>query len=123
MPADILTVTIGWILLAWFAFALSLVVGAASERYELVEQVWHILTYLMFQLSDAAFMVDWLSKVAQEYILWVHMVHATEMIRHGNFGSAVRTNEDPVYLILFNSVLTLIGLTLVKETGRRVEPE
>ena len=123
LPADILTVMIGWVLLAWFAFALSLVIGAASERSELIERVWHIFTYLLFPLSGAAFLVDWLPKVAQEYILWVPMVHATEMIRHGYFGAAVRTYEDPVYLILFNSVLTLIGLALVRETGRRVEPE
>lgn len=122
-PVDILTAMIGWLLLAWFAFALSLVVGAASERSELVERVWHIFTYLLFGVSGAGFMVDWLPKVAQEFILWVPMVHGTEMIRHGYFGAAVRTYEDPVYLMLVNSVLTLIGLALVRETGRRVEPE
>lgn len=123
LPVDILTVMIGWILLAWFAFALSLVIGAASERSELIERVWHIFTYLLFPLSGAGFMVDWLPKVAQDYILWVPMVHATEMIRHGYFGNLVRTYEDPAYLFLFNSALTLIGLALVRETGRRVEPE
>lgn len=122
-PEDLLTAMTGWVLLAWFAFGLSLVVGAASERSELIERVWHIITYLLFPLSGAGFLVDWLPKAAQEYILWVPMVHATEMIRHGYFGSAVRTYEDPVYLILFNSVLTLLGLALLRETGRRVEPE
>jgi capsular polysaccharide transport system permease protein len=58
-PVDLLTVIGGWALLAWFAVALSLVVGAASERSELVDRVWHILTYLMFPLSGAGFMVDW----------------------------------------------------------------
>jgi capsular polysaccharide transport system permease protein len=122
-PTDILTVIIGWSLLAWFAFALSLVVGAASERSELVDRVWHIFTYLLFPLSGAAFLVDWLPKAAQDAILWVPMVHATEMIRHGYFGAAIRTHEDPVYLFIFNSVLTLLGLALVREAGRRVEPE
>lgn len=123
LPIDLLTAMTGWILLAWFACALSLTVGAASERSELIERVWHIFTYLMFPLSGAGFLVDWLPKVAQEYILWVPMVHGTEMIRHGYFGNTIRTYEDPVYLILFNAVLTLIGLALIRETGRRVEPE
>ena len=122
-PSDILTAMIGWILLAWFAFALSLVVGAASERSEIVERVWHIFTYLLFPLSGAAFMVEWLPKAFQDLILWVPMVHGTEMIRHGYFGTTVITHEDPAYLFLFNAVLTLIGLALVRETGRRVEPE
>ena len=123
LPSDIITAMIGWILLIWFATALSLIVGAASERSELIERVWHILTYLMFPLSGAAFLVDWLPKVAREYMLLVPMVHGTEMLRHGYFGDSIRTYEDPVYLVLFNTVLTLIGLALVKEAGRRVEPE
>lgn len=122
-PDDILTVIIGWILLAWFAISLSLIVGAASERSEMIERVWHIITYLMFPLSGAAFLVDWLPKAAQSVILWVPMVHGTEMIRHGFFGSAIRTYEDPAYLVLTNTAMFLVGLALVRETGRRVEPE
>lgn len=123
LPSDILTAIMGWLLLSWFAFALSLIVGAASERSELVERVWHICTYLLFPLSGAAFLVDWLPKSAQEYILYVPMVHGTEMIRHGYFGNIVKTYEDPTYFALFNIALTIIGLALVRETGRRVEPE
>jgi capsular polysaccharide transport system permease protein len=122
-PVDVLTAIIGWLLLAWFAFALSLIVGAASERSEVVERVWHIFTYLMFPLSGAAFMIEWFSKPIQAFLLWVPMVHGTEMIRHGYFGASVRTHEDPSYLILVNSVMLLLGLALVRETSRRVEPE
>lgn len=122
-PEDILTAMMGWLLLSWFALALSLVVGAASERTELIERVWHIFTYLLFPLSGAAFMVDWLPKSVQTVILWLPMVHGTEMIRHGYFGDVVRTYEEPSYFILCNLILTLIGLSLTRETGRRVEPE
>ena len=122
-PSDLLTVAIGWLLLAWFALALSLIVGAASERSEIIERVWHIFTYLMFPLSGAAFMVDWFPKNVQEILLWVPMVHGTEMIRQGYFGLEVRTYANPVYFAIVNSVLLFIGLALVKETGRRVEPE
>ena len=123
LPFDLMTALAGWLLLVWFAFALSLVVGAASERSELVERVWHIVTYLMLPLSGAAFMVDWLPKSAQDVLLWMPMVHGTEMIRHGYFGDAVRTYEDPAYFAMCNFWLTLIGLAMVRETGRRVEPE
>ena len=122
-PEDLLTAMTGWILLAWFACALSFVVGAVSERSELMERVWHIFTYILFPLSGAGFLVDWLPRVAQDYVLWLPMVHGTEMIRHGYFGNIVKTYENPMYLILINTILTLIGLALVKETGRRVEPE
>lgn len=122
-PVDPVTVISGWLLMIWFSVSLGLIVGAASERSEIIERVWHIFTYLMFPLSGAAFMVDWFSKDVQSILLWVPMVHGTEMIRHGYFGSAVRTYENPIYFSLINSVMLLIGLALVRETGRRVEPE
>jgi capsular polysaccharide transport system permease protein len=122
-PVDLLTVIGGWALLAWFAVALSLVVGAASERSELVDRVWHILTYLMFPLSGAGFMVDWLPRVARDLIYWVPMVHGTEMVRHGFFGTVVRTYEDPIYFAAVNVVLSLFGLALALDAGRRVEVE
>lgn len=122
-PVDILTVFMGWFLLAWFAVGLSLIVGAASEGSEIIERVWHIVTYLLFPLSGAAFMVDWLPKPAQEFFLWIPMVHGTEMIRHGFFGDVVKTYEDPSYLLLTNIILTFIGLALVRSAARKVQPE
>ena len=122
-PVDILTIIIGWFLMAWFAFSLSLIVGAISERSEIVERIWHIITYIMFPLSGAAFMVTWLPTRVQDLALWIPMVHGTEMIRHGYFGTAVQTYENPTYLAVVNLVMLLIGLSLTRETGRRVEPE
>jgi capsular polysaccharide transport system permease protein len=121
-PVDVVTAMAGWALLCWFAFALSLVVGALSEFSEIIERVWHILTYLMFPLSGAAFMVDWLPKAFQNFVLWVPMLHCTEMMRHGYFGSMVKTYENPSYVIMFNLILTLLGMVLLKEVGKRIEP-
>lgn len=123
LPTDTLTVIYGWVLTAWLAISLGFIVGAATERSEVIERVWHVFTYLMFPLSGAAFMVDWFPKNIQSFLLWIPMVHGTEMIRHGFFGSVVRTHENPAYLILVNLILTIIGLALARETGRRVEPE
>lgn len=122
-PADILTAMMGWLLQALFAFSLSLIVGSLSERSEFVERVWHIITYLMLPFSGTFFMVEWLPKSTHKLILWVPMVHGTEMIRHGYFGTAVRTHENPAYFLLFDIILLFIGLSLVKECGQRVEPE
>lgn len=123
LPRDITLVLGGILLLAWFALALGFIVGAVSERSEAFERVWHIFTYLLFPLSGAAFMVDWLPRVAQDFVLLLPMVHGVELIRHGYFGSLVPTYENPAYFAAVNLVLTLIGVALVRETGRRVQPE
>lgn len=121
-PREVPLVLAGLLLLAWFAFALGLIVGAISERSEMFERVWHICTYLLFPLSGAAFMVHWLPRAAQDIVLTLPMVHGVEMIRHGFFGNVVQTYESPAYVSVINLVLTLIGLALVRETGRRVQP-
>jgi capsular polysaccharide transport system permease protein len=123
VPKNITIVLEGWILLAWFATALSLIVGALSERSETLERMWHILTYLLFPLSGAMFMVHWLPKSFQNIITWFPMVHGTEMIRHGYFGSMIPTYENPFYFTVVNLILTFIGLLLVRYTERHVELE
>jgi ABC-type polysaccharide/polyol phosphate export permease len=122
-PHDILIILAGWLLLAWFAMALGLIVGALSERSELIERVWHVITYLLFPLSGAVYMVDWLPKAAQDAVLWLPMVHGVEMIRHGYFGGVIPTHENPAYFATVNLVMTLFGLILTLEAGRRVQPE
>lgn len=122
-PEDLFPILSGWLLLCWFAFALGLAVGAISERSEAFERIWHVVTYLMFPLSGAVYMVEWLPKSAQDVVTWLPMVHGVEMIRHGYFGSIVRTHENPYYFAFANLILSLIALALVRESGRRVQPE
>lgn len=122
-PDDISMIIGGWLLLSWFALALGFIVGSITERSETFDRVWHIFTYLLFPLSGAVYMVNWLPKAAQEAVLWLPMVHGVEMIRHGYFGNVVLTHENPAYFAFINLLLTLIGLALVRDAGRRVRPE
>jgi ABC-type polysaccharide/polyol phosphate export permease len=122
-PEDILKVLAGWFMLAWFGMALAITIGAMSEMSEIVDKVWHPITYLMFPLSGAVFMVDWLPTKAQEIILYLPMVHGVEILREGYFGSAVRAHYDIFYMAFVCLCLTLIGLSLAREVGRRAAPE
>ena len=122
-PEDIFKVVMGWLLLSWFGISLALTVGALTERSELVEKIWHPLSYLLFPLSGAAFMVDWLSPTFRSVVLLLPMVHGVELVREGYFGSAVHAHYDIAYTSIFCLFLTWIGLSLAREAGRRVEPE
>jgi ABC-2 type transport system permease protein/capsular polysaccharide transport system permease protein len=123
LPEDILLVLEGWLLLMWFGMALALFIGALSEQYELVEKLWHPTAYLSFPLSGAAFSLHALPKQAQEYLGYVPMVNATEMIREGYFGSKYIGVYDSNYLILFNLILTLFALAEVRKISRNVVPQ
>ena len=121
LPADFMLMVKAWILLIWFTIGLSFVIGALFEMSEVVDRLWHALTYLLFPLSGAAFLVSWLPDNFKEIILYLPMVHATEMLRHGYYGDAIRTYENGNYLIWVNMTLSFIGLMLVRYTNDNIE--
>jgi capsular polysaccharide transport system permease protein len=120
-PTDMLEVVFGWVMLAWFGASLAVFIGAAAGFSDVVERLWHPTGYLLFPLSGAAFMVDWLPTHLQQYVLLLPMVHGVEMLRQGWFGNAVRTHYDIRYMAGFCLVLTLAALFLQRAASRRVE--
>jgi ABC-type polysaccharide/polyol phosphate export permease len=120
LPQDTLKVLAGWLLLAWWGMALGLVIGAMSSFSDIFERLWPPVSYLLFPLSGAVFMVDWLPKPLQEVVLWLPMVHGLEFLREGWFGQAVRTHYDMGYLIATSLGFTLLGLLLARDAARRI---
>lgn len=122
-PVDILTVAGGWVMIAWFGAALGMFLGALSEKSEMVERLWHPVSYLAFPLSGAAFMVDALPPAARKYILYVPMVNGVEIVRQGYFGEHVRVHYDFFYLLACCVGLTWLALSQITVVNREVTPE
>jgi len=120
-PIDLLKVVFGWLMLAWFGASVALLIGAGTAFSQIVERLWHPAAYLLFPLSGAAFMVDWLPVSAQKFVLLLPMVHGVEMLREGFFGNVVPTHYDVGYMASCCLVLTLAGLHFVRQASRRVE--
>lgn len=118
-PEDLLEVIGGWFLLVWFGVALALLLGALSIRSDLVEKLWHPLSYLVFPLSGAAYMVDALPHDAQRYVLLLPMVHGVEIVREGFFGGYAHAHYDVVYVAAIATTLTFCALVQL----RAVVPE
>ncbi|MGF6261515.1 capsular polysaccharide transport system permease protein [Paraburkholderia youngii] len=122
-PQDIAMVLFAWMHLAVFAIGLGLIIGGLTERSETVERVWHTIAYLLFPLSGAVFMVDWLPEKYQKVVLLLPMVNGTEMLRGGFFGALVKPHYNVGYMIVADLVLLFAGLSFVRDTSMRVEPE
>jgi capsular polysaccharide transport system permease protein len=120
-PVDLLEVVFGWLMLAWFGASLAFLIGAGTAFSEIVERLWHPAAYLLFPLSGAAFMVEWLPAGLQKVVLLLPMVHGTEMLREGFFGNVVPTHYDVGYMASCCLVLSLAGLYLVRQASRSVE--
>jgi capsular polysaccharide transport system permease protein len=121
VPVDLMQVVFSWGMLAWFGMSLALVIGAGTAFSEIVERVWHPAAYLLFPLSGAAFMVDWLPTNMRNVVLLLPMVHGVEMLREGYFGDVVATHYDVGYMAACCLTLSLAGLYLVREASRRVK--
>lgn len=123
LPEDVLQVTGGWLMIAWFGMSLALLLGALSETSEVIEKLWHPMSYFLFPLSGAAFLVDALPKQAQDLILILPMVHGVEFLREGFFGSQIHAHYDMGYMALINTGLTVLGLSRVRILDQTVVPE
>lgn len=122
-PEDVLEVFGGWLLLCWFGAALAMLLGALSERSDLVEKLWHPAAYILFPLSGAAFTVDALPQAAREIVLMLPMVHGVEMLRAGYFGSHFHAHFDAGYMILFCLALTAAALAQIRIITSKIVPE
>ncbi|WP_416191907.1 ABC transporter permease [Neisseria sp. CCUG12390] len=123
MPADIFYMLLAWILMAFFAIGLGLVICSISVNFEPFGKIWGTLSFVMMPLSGAFFFVHNLPPQVQEYALMIPMVHGTEMFRAGYFGGEAVTYENPWYIVLWNLILLLIGLAMVSKFSKGVEPQ
>jgi len=116
-PEDSIQVLWGWLMLAWFGAGLAFTLGGLSERFDLVDKLWPPMSYILFPLSGAAFLVDALPRSAQEIVLYLPMLHAVEYIRDGYFGSQFIAHHDLDYLLGANMLLSVSGLSLIRQIG------
>ena len=121
-PEDVLKLVAGWAMLSWFGAALAIFVGSLAYDNEMVDKIWQPSSYLLFPLSGAAFLVDALPKAAQQFVLYLPMVHGVELLREGYFGSVITAHYDVGYLASWSAILTLLGLIRVRALGKLVIP-
>jgi len=122
-PDDILACVTAWLLLAWFAVSMGLIVGSLVAAFDPVERVWHVLSYLFLPLSGAFYMVDWLPSRVQSLALLLPTVDCTELLREGFFGTRVHAHYALGYVVGVNSALLLLALVSAKRVSVTVEGE
>jgi len=121
-PKDLIKVIFAWILLTWFATALGIFIGCATELFSFVEKIWHPFTYILFPLSGALFFVSWLPAGTRDFILYVPMVHIVELLREGFFGDVINEFYYNInYFVTFTIILSFLSLILLSHLSKRVE--
>jgi ABC-type polysaccharide/polyol phosphate export permease len=120
-PENTPKVVFGLALMAWFGFALAMVVGSLAERSEVVNRLWSPFSFFLFISSGIFTLIDWMPPTAQHYILMLPMAHGAELIRDGFFGSLFTAHYEVAYLAFWCLILTLAGLVMMRWAAERAD--
>lgn len=120
---DIFYIVIGWLLLCWFALGLGLFIGSLTEISDVIERLWHPISYFMLPISGAFFLVQWLPESFRQYAVYIPMVNCVELIRYGFLGNAFVPYYNIPYIVGFNLILMFAGMMFLIYVGRRIELE
>ncbi|HKM68755.1 MAG TPA: ABC transporter permease [Stellaceae bacterium] len=123
VPRDLPMFYLGYFYTIWWCVAVALIIGALSERTEWVAQIWTPFSYLYMFFSGFFFLADWLPPTLRKIALYQPSVQAYEMIRAGVFGATIKTYGDPAYTTFVLSIMTLIGLWLMREARKFIRLE
>ncbi|WGE63024.1 ABC transporter permease [Actinobacillus equuli subsp. haemolyticus] len=123
MPSDPFYMIIAWFLMAIFALGLGLIICSIAQKFDVFGKIWGTLSFTLLPLSGAFFLVHSLPPHIREYVLLIPMVNGTEMFRHGYFGDLVPTYENIGFLVVCDLAMLLLGLILVRNFSKGIEPQ
>jgi capsular polysaccharide transport system permease protein len=107
LPSDLLTMTIGYLLVIWFSFGFVLIMAGLAELSDTIEKTSHIILYLMLPFSGIFIPTFMVPQPYRDYLLYFPLIDAVDYFHHGYFGSLI-----PSYYHLRYTVIALIGMTL-----------
>lgn len=114
LPENLPLMIFGWFLTLWLAFSYGIFFGALSGAFVFVDFAMRGINAFFYFSSGVLFAVVWIPPEYRDLVLWVPMLHCTEMLRHAYFGEKLVTFENPLYLVSFNFLLTFLALLIAR---------
>lgn len=123
LPHNYLLLYFGWFLLAWMGMGFALFLAGLAMRFEAIERIVPLLTYLLIPLSGVFVMVAWMPYSYREAYLYVPFPNAIEMIRAAVFGEFVETHYRVGYGLASGTVMNILGMLLIAGARDRIDVE
>lgn len=109
-PARPLTFIAAYMLMLWFAFALSMPICAGAYLSKAVGKFVHPAVYVAMPVSGAFFLLDWIPEPFRGWLAWSPVNQIFEMLHSGQFLAVDGDRADPLYIVEWCLALTLLGL-------------
>ena len=122
-PANLLLLYGGWLLLAFMSMGLALIFAALAIRYDVMERIVPLFTYILIPMSGVFFMAAWVPAAYRDAFLLIPLPHVVEMVRAGVFGEFVETYFNPLYALGWAVLFNVAGLLLLGGARERVDAE
>jgi len=104
-PRDPAKLALGMVLMLALVHGLAMLIATGS-------------VYTALPLTGAFFMVFWLPTDLQRAVLWIPTVHLFELVRDGQYGTAVPTSYDLGYVLAWIAGLNILGMAGLRRARR-----
>lgn len=118
VPMELSILVAAWLLLMWFAIGFGMTVGPLLAKYKMLQVIWRGISLLLVVTSGVFFFAAWLPPPLRDILLYVPMLHLSEMIKHGYFGEIMKTYESVNYILTWNIVLSFTGVFIAYGFGK-----
>ena len=114
-PADILRMTLGYMMVLWFSFAFVLIMASLAELSETIERISHLLLYLMLPFSGVFVPLFTIPDKYKQILLLFPLVDCVEYFHSGYYGARMQTYYHLRYTIFSLLFMTLFAYTLLQK--------
>lgn len=120
LPQNWLLLYAGWCLMAWVSMGFALVMAGLAMKFEVMERVISLISYVIIPFSGAFTMASWVPSSYRDMYLMLPFPHGVEMVRRAVFGEFVETYFNPLYAFTVGGVMLLVGLVLISDARERI---
>jgi capsular polysaccharide transport system permease protein len=121
IPANLLIMALGYLLIIWFSFCFVLIMAGLAELSETIEKTSHIILYLMLPFSGVFIPTFMVPEPYRSYLLYFPLIDAVDYFHHGYFGPMVPSYYHLGYTIFALLAMTLFGLAISGVAIKRVK--
>lgn len=121
-PERPLLLVAGMVMMFWMTTGIAMIVCAGVEFFPNVfERLITPFVYLSLPFSGMFFRINWLPESAREVLIWFPLPQIIDIVRLGVWGHLKADYINPMYLVSFCAILTLIGMFALGAVRSRIK--
>ena len=102
---------------------MGMLIGGLTEYSEVVDRLWHPISYFQLPVSGAFVMTSYLPPSLRDIVMLFPASNCAELFRYGYFGKDITPYYNVPYTCAVCLAITWLGLLVVRGASKRVETQ